>query len=441
MNDDIAARMDRLPLTALHGLALVLCTVGFLVDLIEIGLGTVLASVFSSGSGRLPAAELSLLLSSVYVGAIVGAPLLGAAADRVGRRLVMMGVLALLALTSLAGGLSPDTLTLTLARGLSGLALGAFPPLMMSYLTDVLPPARRGRCILVVTGAATLGLPAGVFVVRWLTPMDLGIEPWRLAFLAGAAASAVVAGLYALLPESPRWLASRGRLAEARALCERFERSRPWTSAPDPASAGDAAAASSMSSMPSLPATAPGWPRIAALFLLGAWSTVTFPLLTGAVLAAKGFNLSDTLLYLGLSTLGPTVGTLVASLWIDRFERRVALGICCAVLLVAGAAFVATGEAAWLVASSFLFGVFAVIYAAGINIYAAELFPTHRRAGSLATAWAFNRLGAAIAPLVLLPLLRNEGPLAMFGVIALCLVLNIALLASSPRGRERRAVA
>lgn len=437
MNDDIAARMDRLPLTALHGLALVLCTVGFLVDLIEIGLGTVLASVFSTGTGRLPAAELSLLLSSVYVGAIVGAPLLGAAADRMGRRLVMMGVLALLALTSLAGGLSPDTLTLTLARGLSGLALGAFPPLMMSYLTDVLPPARRGRCILVVTGAATLGLPAGVFVVRWLTPMDLGIEPWRLAFLAGAAASAIVAALYALLPESPRWLASRGRLEEAQALCERFERSPAWTSAAEPANP----AAASAASMPSMPGATPGWPRIAALFLLGAWSTVTFPLLTGAVLAAKGFNLSDTLLYLGLSTLGPTVGTLVASLWIDRFERRVALGVCCAVLLVAGAAFVATGAAAWLVASSFLFGVFAVIYAAGINIYAAELFPTHRRAGSLATAWAFNRLGAAIAPLVLLPLLRNEGPLAMFGVIALCLVLNIALLASSPRGRERRAVA
>jgi putative MFS transporter len=110
-------------------------------------------------------------------------------------------------------------------------------------------------------------------------------------------------------------------------------------------------------------------------------------------------------------------------------------------LLVSGGLFVATGSAAWLIASSFAFTLFSVIYTAALNIYAAELFPTGRRARSVATAWAFNRVGAAVAPLALLPLLRAEGPLAMYGLVLACLLASMALLAFSPPGQQRRSVA
>lgn len=433
---DIGARLDRLPVTALHGLAVALCTLGFTFDLIEIGLGNVLVAVFSAPDRALAPAQLSWLLASVYVGAVVGAPLLGALADRVGRRIALAGALGWLALTSLGAAFSTGIGSLTVARGLSGLALGAFPPLMFAYLTDVLPPRRRGLLVLAVTGIASLGLPASLFLVRALTPLDLPLEPWRIAFIAGTAGSALAALLFCLLPESPRWLAARGRHDEAERACRRFERSRPWwDAAPAVPPPGQPAAG------PAEVPAAPRWPLVGGLFLLSAWATVAFPLMTGAVLAAKGFGLKDTLLYVGLSTLGPTVGTFVASFWIDRLERRRALALSAGVLVLAGGTFVATGSPAWLVASSFAFTLFSVIYTAGLNLYAAEIFPTARRARASATAWAFNRFGAAIAPLALLPLLRSEGPLAMYALVAACLLASMGLLALSPPGRQQRAVA
>ncbi|WP_425258801.1 MFS transporter [Rubrivivax sp. RP6-9] len=428
--------MDRLPVTALHVLAVALCTFGFMFDLIEIGLGNVLVAVFSTPEKALAPGQLSMLLSSVYVGAIVGAPVLGALADRIGRRVTLAGALLLLSAASLWAALGDGIVSLTAARAVSGLALGAFPPLMFSYLTDLLPPRRRGLLILVVTGIASLGLPASLFLVRALTPLDLPLEPWRIAFIVGTAGSALAAALFVLLPESPRWLAARGRADDAERACARFEASRPvWQE-----TAGGSVAAASAAAAQDLPRP-PNWFQVGGLFLLSAWATVAFPLMTGAVLTAKGFDLKDTLLYVGLSTLGPTVGTFLASFWIDRIERRRALALCALVLLLSGGLFVATGSAAWLIASSFAFALFSVIYTAALNIYAAELFPTGRRARSVATAWAFNRVGAAVAPLALLPLLRAEGPLAMYGLVVACLLASMALLAFSPPGQERRSVA
>jgi putative MFS transporter len=73
-------------------------------------------------------------------------------------------------------------------------------------------------------------------------------------------------------------------------------------------------------------------------------------------------------------------------------------------------------------------------------MYGAELFPTVARARSIATAWAFNRIGAALAPLLLLPLLHSSGAVTMFGVIALTLLASMLLLGLAPRGRQRLSV-
>ena len=84
--EDVAARMDALPVTALHIAATALCAAGFMFDLMEISFGSVLSAVFSSAPYNVPSGQLSMLLSSVYVGAVVGAPALGWWADRHGRR-------------------------------------------------------------------------------------------------------------------------------------------------------------------------------------------------------------------------------------------------------------------------------------------------------------------------------------------------------------------
>ncbi len=436
---DIGSRLDKLPVTRLHVLAIGLCALGFLFDLLEIALGSALAAVFSMPPHAAQSQQLSLLLASVYIGAVIGAPLMGWWADRHGRRVALMVVFLWLAFTSLGAAASNDVLWLTTFRGLAGLSLGACPPLVIAFLTDLVPADRRGMLVFVTVAIATLGAPAAIFLVRWLTPLQpLGIEAWRWAFVVGGIGAAVVGVLFRFVPESPRWLSANGRHDEAQRACAAFERSPAVL----PTSRTDAAITRADNSDDVM---RPGqhkrrWLVVASLFLLSPWSTVAFPLLTGAVLAHKGFELQDTLLYVGLSLFGPLIGTLMASLGIDRIGRRAALALCAAAMVASGIGFSASNAPLWLIVSSVAFTIAAALYVSTLNVYGAELFPTRTRASSIASAWAFNRVGAAVAPLVLLPLLRHGGAMAMFAVIAATLIASIVLLAVSPRGRQRQPV-
>lgn len=434
------SRLDGLRVTWLHLAIVAVASLGFAFDLLEVALGNVLSAVFSQGASATEPVKLSWLLAAMYVGAVIGAPSAGWLADRIGRKLVLVAILAVLSVTSLSAAFSPGIDTLIVSRLLSGLALGAYPPLVIAYLTDILPSRRRGLLIMVASALAALGPVLMIFFVRWLTPLQpLGLEAWRWAFIVGTAGAAATAILFALfLPESPRWLAAKGRSREAETQLQRFERSRavgtaddrrPTTTTPRelrPPTAFDGR-------KPFVP--------MALLSFLGPWSMVAFPVLMGAVLIEKGFQLSDTLLYVGISTFGPVVGTLLAATFLDRLDRRLAVALWAGGMLLSGAAFAWSFNPLWLMTSGIIFYTFASLQAPTLSIYAAESFPTGTRAGTTSLLWAVNRIASAVGLLVLVPLLKTAGVWPMVTLIlgSLALVI-IAVLWLGPEGRNRRAV-
>ena len=444
-----AARMDALPLTPLHWAILLLSALGLLFDVAEAGLSNALSAIFSAPPHQVAPAQLSLLLASVFIGGAAGAPLLGWLADRRGRRLAIAISLLVLTVTSLLAATSTSIEWLTFYRVLSGIAMGSYPVLMAAYLTDVLPPKRRGTLILVAAAIGFLGAPAVIFLTRWLTPLQpLGFEAWRWVLCLGAIGSACVGALFVLLPESPRWLAAAGRHAKADAECRRFEQSAgivPETPI-------------GPTTTPSALLTKPGdesgrfWSsagrqmrRRAVLFfaleLLCPWATVGFPLLVGAVLVQQGFTVNDTLRYVGVAMFGPTAGVLLAALLMDRIERWKTLALCAVAMALTGLAFAASGTPLLLMATGLVFQMLGAIYIVGINVYTAEAFPTRIRAVVSSTAWAINRVVSALVPLGLLPLLKSAGALTMFTVIAVALGVSAALISIfGPRGLTGRAL-
>jgi MFS transporter, putative metabolite:H+ symporter len=175
--DDRIHPLDELLLTRRHRLVLLVAGLGLAFDLMEMAMGGALSAIFSAGVQPLARHELAWLLGSVYVGATLGAPLFGALADRVGRRAVLATLLIVLSLVSVGAAFSDQARTLSWWRGASGFALGAYPPLMVAYLTDVLPARHRNAWTMGTLAFASLGAPAGLMLLRVLAPIEpLGLE-------------------------------------------------------------------------------------------------------------------------------------------------------------------------------------------------------------------------------------------------------------------------
>ncbi len=385
--------------------AVLVAALGFAFDLGEIAFGSALSGLFSAPPYAIAPGQLSWLLAATYAGAIIGPPLVCPFADRRGRRTALSAALLLLAVASLAGAASPDIRSLTIARGISGIALGAYPPLMITYLSELLPARRRGPLIMVAVAIAYLAPPATIFLMRWLMPLaPLGLDGWRWVIGAAGCGAGVAGLLYLLLPELPRWQAASKADGTEKPDRRRFA-------------------------------------FVASLFFFNPWATVAFPLLTGAILVQRGFTLLDTLFYVGVSAFGPFVGTVLVASFADRLERRTALVACALGMIVSAIGFWISNLPLLLMITSLGFNLFVALYQPAINVYAAELFPIRARARATTWSWSVNRIAAALGPLVLLPMLHSVGLGAVFAVVIGAMLASIALvLLFGPRGEAGRPI-
>ncbi len=438
--ETIAARLDRLPVTRLHLAILAVCSLGLFTDVAEVALSNALAAIFLAPPHNMPRGSLSLLLASVFAGGAVGAPIFGLLGDRFGRRMALQATLVVMAIGSSAAAMSASLTELTLARAVSGFAIGGFPPLAATYLADVMPPRRRGAMLLVCAGIGFLGGTSVILLVQALAPAPpLGIAAWRWALALGAVLAVLGAVLFALLPDSPRWLAATGRAAQAERACQRFQAAAgiaPSEADLDPRHPVQAGFRAMLAEPRQRRRTA----LFVALYALSPWATVGFPLLSAVVMLEKGFRVDQSLAFASLSMLGPPLGTLLTAAVIDRLERRACLVALVATMVVLGTIFAVGETFATLVLVGLAFNSAAAIYGGLLAVYASELISTASRASALTCAWAGGRVAAALTPIVLLPVLDGYGVQALFGLLTVTLVASGTLVLGGPRGRSGKPV-
>jgi putative MFS transporter len=175
--------------------------------------------------------------------------------------------------------------------------------------------------------------------------------------------------------------------------------------------------------------------------MFGPWATVGFPVLSAAVMIQKGFHVSDSLFFAGITAFGPALGNGVAAVVIDRIERRMALVLCAGVMMAAGIVFAVNTELSLLIVIGTVFTLTIAVFNTVLNIYGSDLFSTDLRASATAGAWAVSRVVSAGVPLVLLPLLGIHGTLSMFVIIAAAMLASLALLLlAAPSGLAGRPV-
>jgi putative MFS transporter len=135
------------------------------------------------------------------------------------------------------------------------------------------------------------------------------------------------------------------------------------------------------------------------------------------------------------------VGALLASIVIDRLPRHVTFAACAILMAGLGIGFASAEAPEVAMGFGMAYMVLTVIYAMTLSIYGPEMFVTQVRAFAAGLGYAANRIGAALVPLALLPLLLETGPLVLFGFIAIVLVLSaILVMLFGPRDVSGRAL-
>ncbi|MFE3651553.1 MFS transporter [Streptomyces sp. NPDC059152] len=439
----VAARLDRLPPSRWHRRITLVVGIGAFFDLYEIFLGGVLAAVLAERWGLGHTAK-SWVIAAGFLGMFVGANVLSVLADRLGRRRMFLVNLGGYAFFSLAAAGAPDLGWLLVLRFLSGLGLGAELVLVDTYLAEFLPRAVRGRYLAHAYTLGFVGVPVAALLGARLVAghQVLGVDGWRWLLVAGALGAAFIQLMRRRLPESPRWLSVHGRHEEAERIVAGIERR---------------VAAETGGSLPSVPETTDPperrlpwremfrgeyrrrtlmWWIFQVLQTVGYYG---FGSLAPVVLTAKGYTVTDSLLYAALSYCGYPIGSALSVPLIDRIERRTLIVASALGIAACGLAF-GFATAPWaIVAFGFLLTVCSNVFSNAFHVYQTEIFPTGLRSTAIGIAYSLSRLTSVVLPFVALSVLNDLGAVAVFGgsaVLLVLLCLDVALLGPRSTGRS-----
>ena len=223
---DIPSRLDALPWGGFHTLVIAALGITWILDGLEVTLaGSVSGALQDSPVLHLSPDQIGLAASAYLAGAVLGALGFGWLTDRLGRKRLFNVTLGLYLVATAASACAWDFWSFALLRGLTGAGIGGEYAAINSAIQELIPARFRGRTDLLVNGSFWLGAGLGaggavLLLAPGLLPPDLG---WRLAFGIGAALGLVILGLRQFVPESPRWLMIKGRMAEAEAGMREIE--------------------------------------------------------------------------------------------------------------------------------------------------------------------------------------------------------------------------
>lgn len=407
----IAARFERLPLSRWHvTVRLIVGVVTFFEAFDQLLIAYALPEL--RDEWQLSTGDATAVLTVGSAGMLVGALLSGRLADRYGRVKVIAYCVAASGLVSLALTACTSLTPFLALRFVQGLAIGGEVPVAAAFISEITRSFKRGRFVLLYELVFPAGLTIGALVAAWVVPA----AGWRVMF-----AVAAVPGLLAFLvqrgvPESPRWLAERGRMAEAEAVMAEIEaKVSAATGEPLPRPAGPTApAATTVAATPAERAATglrglfTGRYRRRTLVVGAIWFTGYFvnygvtSWLPSIYKDEYGLTLSDALLYSTVTSVAGLLGCLIVALTVDVLGRRRIFAICLgasAALLLTLAALGAGTPAEVLIWTSLsavgFFGSNICLY-----LYTPELYPTRMRALGCSVGGAVNRLGVILGPIL-----------------------------------------
>jgi putative MFS transporter len=380
---------------------------------------------------HLSPADVGWLIAAGFIGQFAGSVLFGALAERFGRIRSAAGATFLMSVVSLACAGADGFGSLTVLRFVQGLGVGGEMPVAAVYISELSRASARGRFLLLYQ----LVVPIGLFVTGQVGAVVVPTFGWPMMFVIGGVPGLLIAAMMLRLPESPRWLISKGRLSEADTVITAIEASAGHRPGPSAVQAEGATRGSrdvvgmtkwtDLLSPPYRRRTLVAWTlwASAGFFVngLGNWMPVLYS-------SIYGLSLRDSLRAGTLNTMTAVIVLAVCALSIDRVGRRRWAGSAFAGgagALIALGFLAADSVGAALVLATAAYGIVGSINSV-LYLYTPEIYPTRMRALGAGSAASWLRVASAASQLFVGYLLTAGGVRSVYLAFSVAAIVGLA---------------
>src|SRR5579863_4982174 len=427
----IAERIERLPLGGFHRRFVGLVSLGNFFDLYDIFIVAYIGAALQQ-SGFLTLRQFTFFVAAGFLGMFVGTVVFGMGSDRMGRRSAFILLLLIYSVFTFVGAFAPNAAWLIGLRFFAGMGIGAEIVVVDTYVTEVVPGRARGRYVAITQVAGFCAVPVAAVLSRLLVPTHFLMSGWRWVMLIGASGALLTWWFRRRLPESPRWLESRGRVTEAEAIVAALEAGSITISAPGklgqkkavPTQGAERASFSELWKRPYLS-------RTVMLVIFQALQTIGFYGFANwapTFLLKRGVSLLHSLEYTLLIAIVSPLGPLLAALTSDRMERKWTIVVLALLVACLGLGFGNSMAPAAVVGFGALLTLANYWFSAAFHAYQSELFPTRLRATGVGFTYSWSRLSAAFTSILIGAVLMHGVP-AVFAMLAVAMILVATVVA------------
>jgi putative MFS transporter len=415
---------------------------GFMFDAWDVTLNGVLIPLLSDHWDLVPA-QAAWIGTANLIGMALGAFIWGSIADLIGRKTAFTATLLVFSVFTVLGAFAPDIVWFCVFRFIAGFGLGGCVPVDYALVGEFTPRRLRGRVLTAMDG----WWPVGAALCGFVSAIIMAtVADWRFTMLIMVLPALLVFWVRRSVPESPLYLVSRGRTAEAEQVINgMIERTggtvREWR-LPEAAEAPRLSAVNVLVQFKAVwkfnwKITTAAWALFFSILLVYYLALTWMPiiLIDAGFAAARAF-----LTTAGMAAVG-LVGVIIAAYFVEKTGRKWILAITgplSALALVVVALLINVPPA--VVALLLVYGMVVQIAIPVLYTYVSELYPTELRGSGFGWASTFSRVGAGFGPLifasVMWPYLGLAWSFAIAGVLVLIAVLWMARFSPETKGAE-----
>lgn len=430
----IAGRLDRLPGTRQIWTLVLLLSLGGCFEYFDLFLtgyiapGLIRSHIFTATTaGFFGNNGIASFVAAFFMGLFIGTIVFGFVADRFGRRAIFTVSLVWYSLCTLIMATQADATGINLWRFLAGIGIGVELVTIDTYISELVPKHLRGRAFVLNSAVQFSALPVAAALAWWLVPRaPLGIDGWRWLVAIGALGAIAVWFIRRPLPESPRWLAQRGRFHEADRIVARLEADvsphlRPLTA---PSIQPPIVRGSLIEIW-----RPPYLQRTIMLILFNIFQAVGyygFANWVPTLLMKHGITVTHSLQYTFIIAIAAPFAPLLFFRLADRVERKSLVMISALAVAIFGLIFSQVRSPGAIICLGVLLTVANNVMAFAFHTYQAELYPTRIRALAVGFVYSWSRLSVVFMAFVIAFTLRDFGVGGVFVLIAGSMVVVIA---------------